>query len=93
MMSLDQEQTDENLKDVYDMVDDDNSGVLDKEEVALVIELFSSACLCEAGWNTSIPRFHQHPSPGRHFCMPMLRFEPRHTISTQTVPVYVYGCR
>ena len=44
-MSLDQEQTDEDLKAVFNMVDDDNSGHLDKEEVALVIEFFSSACL------------------------------------------------
>ena len=43
-MSLDQEQTDEDLKAVFDMVDDDNSGHLDKDEVALVIEFFSCAC-------------------------------------------------
>ena len=44
MMSLDQEQTDEELKSVFEMVDEDGSGMLDKEEVALVIEYFSGTC-------------------------------------------------
>lgn len=56
-MSLDQEQTDEDLKAVFDMVDDDNSGHLDKDEVALVIEFFSCACLraLEAACSTCSP--------------------------------------
>ena len=40
-MSLDQEQTDEDLRAVFAMVDEDNSGFLDMEEVALVIEYFA----------------------------------------------------
>ena len=43
-MSLDQEQTDDELKSVFEMVDEDGSGMLDKEEVALVIEYFSGTC-------------------------------------------------
>jgi calmodulin len=41
MMSLDQEQTDKDLKEVFDMVDDDDSGLLDREEVALVVSFFA----------------------------------------------------
>ena len=44
-MSLDQEQSDDDLKAVFDMVDNDKSGVLDKDEVALVMEFFSGACV------------------------------------------------
>ena len=41
MMSLDREQGDKDLKEVFDMVDEDGSGLLDREEVALVVEFFA----------------------------------------------------
>ena len=69
-MSLDQEQTDEDLRVVFGMVDDDNSGLLDKEEVGLVIDFFSSTCLfarLKLGRIPAFARFHRHPSPSRRF--------------------------
>jgi Ca2+-binding EF-hand superfamily protein len=41
MMTLDREQSDKDLKEVFDMVDEDGSGLLDREEVALVVEFFA----------------------------------------------------
>lgn len=59
-MSLDQDQSDDDLKAVFDMVDDDQSGLLDKDEVALVMEFFSGACVqkqagASASWFCPFP--------------------------------------
>lgn len=41
MMALDQDKSDKDLKEVFEMVDEDSSGLLDREEVALVVEFFA----------------------------------------------------
>ena len=41
MMALDREQSDKDLKEVFSMVDEDGSGLLEREEVALVCEFFA----------------------------------------------------
>jgi hypothetical protein len=71
MMSLDQDQSDDDLKAVFDMVDDDQSGLLDKDEVALVMEFFSGTCVPkQAGASASHASVHFHPC--RQFCMQWL---------------------
>ena len=41
VLDMEQEQSDKDLKQIFDMIDDDGSGLLDREEVALLMEFFS----------------------------------------------------